>query len=197
LKKAVVLCSGGMDSVTALGLTKKQGFDCYVLFVDYGQKTAVKEKQASIIASERFGANFKDIILPSLSELTNTLLIHESGNTEVQGRNAVLISLAVSYAQTINAIKVVIGLQEQDVPYKDAHGEFLDHINRAMQFAYNVEISAPLLDKSKIDIIRIAQQLNIDLDLTYSCYFKTDQPCGECPSCLVRSSAEKEINFEQ
>lgn len=192
-KKAVILCSGGMDSVTALGITKRDGYSCYVLFVDYGQKTADRERISSKVASDIFKADFKNISVLSLSELTNTSLIHESGDTEVQGRNAVLISLAVSYAQTIKAKKVVIGIQEQDVPYKDAHREFLDYINRAMLFAYNVEISAPLIQKSKIEIIKIAQQLNIDLDLTYSCYFNPDTPCGECPSCLVRISAEKKV----
>ncbi|OLS19384.1 MAG: 7-cyano-7-deazaguanine synthase [Candidatus Heimdallarchaeota archaeon LC_3] len=192
-KKAVVLCSGGMDSVTVLGLASKNNYDCHSLFVNYGQKTVNKERESSIIASKIFSSHFKEIELFALKEITETSLIHNTGETEVQGRNAVLISLAVSYAQTIGASVIFIGLQSQDVHYKDARKEFLDNINSAMKFAYNVEILAPLLNKSKVEIIKMAGQLNIDLNLTYSCYFDPEKPCGKCPSCVVRLSAEKEL----
>ena len=193
VKKAVILCSGGMDSVTVLGIAKKKKFACHTLFVNYGQKTVDRERESSIIASKRFFSVFKEINIIALKEITKTSLIHDVGETEVQGRNAILISLAVSYAQTISATTVFIGLQSQDVPYKDARKEFLDNMNNAMKFAYNVEILAPLLDKSKIEIIKIAEQLNIDLNLTYSCYFNPDKPCGKCPSCIVRLKAEKNL----
>ncbi|MHA1990849.1 MAG: 7-cyano-7-deazaguanine synthase [Candidatus Hodarchaeales archaeon] len=193
-KKAIVLCSGGMDSVTTLGLAKREGYECYVLFINYGQKTVDKERYFSKIASQRFQAKFQEEELFALRNLTKSSLIHDDGETEVQGRNAVLISLAASYAQTIGASSIFIGIQSQDVPYKDAQKEFLDNINRALKFAYNVEISAPLLNNSKEEIIKIAKKLNIDLNLTYSCYYNPDHPCGECPSCVVRISAEKKVD---
>jgi 7-cyano-7-deazaguanine synthase len=190
-KKAVCLCSGGMDSVTTLALAAAKGHECHVLFVDYGQKTANRERAASKTAAEGLGAQWKEFVIRNLSEITKTSLIHANGKTEVQGRNALLLCLAVTYAQTLGINSVFIGLQAEDVSYKDAQPTFFKHMAAAVNYAYGIKLMAPLLHKNKIEIIKLARKLHVDLNLTYSCYFNPLEPCGECSSCKVRREAEK------
>lgn len=191
-KKCVVLCSGGMDSVTALAWAVHNGYDAHVLFVNYAQRTVSREQDYSRKAAERLGASWKEFHI-NLGELTHTSLIHEEGGTEVQGRNTILVGLATAYAQTIQARTVVIGVQTADVTYGDARPEWVNHMSEATKVAYNVEILAPLLYKNKTEIIQLAKELTVNLSETYSCYYDSAQPCGRCPSCLSRSEAEKQV----
>ncbi|MHA2365381.1 MAG: 7-cyano-7-deazaguanine synthase [Candidatus Hodarchaeales archaeon] len=201
IPQAVVLCSGGMDSVTALAWIIAEGYKTHVLFVNYNQKTKKREQKASQEAAQRFGASWKKIDFSDLSKITATSLIHDQSNkqnrtigTEVQGRNTILIGLGVAYAQTLGIEKVIIGIQEADVEYGDAKPEYFRYISQAMKVAYNITLEAPLLYKSKKEIIQLALKLNVDLNQTYSCYFNEINPCGNCPSCLVRNQAE--LNYK-
>lgn len=191
--KAVVLCSGGMDSVTVLNLVAKdvKPENIIVLFVNYSQKTVNKEREYSKIAADRIGSPWIEYNLIDLYKITNSLLIHDNSNTtEVQGRNTILIGLGSSLAQTKKFNKLYIGIQANDVIYGDAQPEFFSHMQKAIKSAYNIDLEAPLLYKTKIDIIEIAKNLNINLKLTYSCYFNEDIPCNDCPACKVRQEAE-------
>ena len=195
--KAVVLCSGGMDSVTVLNLVAKdiaKPENITVLFVSYGQKTVNRERDYSKIAATRLGANWIDFELNELAKITRTALIHESNlPTEVQGRNTILIGLGSALAQTLRAEYLFIGIQSADVIYGDAQPAYFEHISKAIKIAYNVTLKAPLLHKTKKEIIEIAKHINLDLKMTYSCYFNESEPCGVCPSCKVRLAAEKEV----
>lgn len=194
-RKAVVLCSGGMDSVTVLNLVAKdhKPENITVLFVSYGQKTVNRERESSKIAASRLGANWIDFELRDLTKITKTALIHDkSFTTEVQGRNTILIGLGSALAQTLQAENLFIGIQSADVVYGDAQPKYFEYMSQAMKTAYNITLQAPLLYKTKKDIIRIAKEINLDLNMTYSCYFNESEPCGECPSCKVRMAAEKE-----
>lgn len=194
--KAVVLCSGGMDSVTVLNLVAKKHKpeNITVLFVSYGQKTVNRERESSKIAASRIGANWIDFELRDLSKITKTALIHDkSYTTEVQGRNTILIGLGSALAQTLLATDLYIGLQAADVVYGDAQPEYFDYIKKAIKSAYKIDLFAPLLYKTKKEIFKIAKEINLDLKMTYSCYFNETEPCGECPSCKVRMAAEEEL----
>ena len=194
--KAVVLCSGGMDSVTVLNLVALDGIkpsNITVLFVSYGQKTVNKERECSKIAASRLGANWIDFELRDLAKITKTALIHDQNlPTEVQGRNTILIGLGSALAQTLKAESLFIGIQSADVIYGDAQPEYFEHISKAIKIAYNVNLQAPLLNKTKREIIEIAKKINLDLNMTYSCYFNEYEPCGICPSCKVRMAAENQ-----
>ena len=193
-KKAVILCSGGMDSVTVLNLVAKEikPENLTVLFVNYNQKTVKREKEFSKIAADRIGAHWIEFQLQDLQKITKTSLIHnESSTTEVQGRNTILIGLGSALAQTLSAKELYIGIQSSDVIYGDAQPEYFQHMKNAMNIAYNIELLAPLLHRNKKEIIDIAKKLNVDLNLTYSCYFNEIEPCGSCPSCIVRKNAEE------
>ncbi len=193
--KAVVLCSGGMDSVTVLNLVAKdhKPENITVLFVSYGQKTVNRERDSSKIAASRLGANWIDFELKDLNKITKTALIHDkSYTTEVQGRNTILIGLGSALAQTLQAENLFIGIQAADVMYGDAQPKYFEFMNKAIKTAYNVNLQAPLLYKTKKQIVQIAKEINLDLKMTYSCYFNESEPCGECPSCKVRIAAETE-----
>ena len=193
--KAVVLCSGGMDSVTVLNLVAKEvkPENITVLFVSYGQKTENRERDCSKIAASRIGVNWIDFELIDLSKITRTALIHDKNlPTEVQGRNTIFIGLGSALAQTLKADNLYIGIQAADVIYGDAKPAFFEHISKAIQSAYKVTLNAPLLYKTKKDIVNIAKEINLDLNMTYSCYFNDKEPCGTCPSCKVRIAAEAE-----
>jgi 7-cyano-7-deazaguanine synthase len=195
-KKSVVLCSGGMDSVTVVNLVVQQTkpTNITVLFVSYGQKTVKREREFSKIAASRIGANWLEVEFPDLSKITKSSLIHEKEyTTEVQGRNTILIGLGAALAQTIKAEELYIGIQSADVIYGDAQPLYFEYISKAIKVAYNVTVLAPLLFKSKKEIIQIAREINLDLQMTYSCYFNDIEPCGDCPSCKVRLAAEKEL----
>ena len=194
--KAVVLCSGGMDSVTVLNLVAidHSPENITVLFVSYGQKTVNRERESSKIAATRTGANWIDFELRDLGKITKTALIHDkSYTTEVQGRNTILIGLGSALAQTIQAENLYIGIQAADVIYGDAQPIYFEFMSKAMKSAYNINLKAPLLHKTKKEIFQIAREINLDLKMTYSCYFNESEPCGECPSCKVRMAVEDEI----
>lgn len=195
-KKAVVLCSGGMDSVTVLNLVAKEFLpeNITVLFVSYGQKTVNRERESSKIAASRIGANWIDFELRDLAKITKTALIHDKNlPTEVQGRNTILIGLGSALAQTLQASSLYIGLQAADVIYGDAQPDFVLAISKAIKAAYGIDLQTPLLYKTKREIVSIAKEINLDLKMTYSCYFNEDEPCGECPSCKVRMAAEEDL----
>ncbi len=160
------------------------------MFVDYGQKTVARERKASQFAAKHYNATWIEFPLKNLPAITKTSLIHSTGSTEVQGRNAILISLATAYAQTIGAKLVCIGLQMQDVDYGDAQPPFVRYLRKALKHAYNVTLVAPLLYKSKEEIGRLAAHLGVPLEVTYSCYYNPSNPCGTCPSCIARKNAE-------
>jgi 7-cyano-7-deazaguanine synthase len=199
-KNAVVLCSGGMDSVTLLNMVSKEikPKNITVLFINYNQKTVKREREFSKISAERIGSKWIEFNLRDLRSITKTKLIHDfkeerDVGTEVQGRNTIFIGIGVALAQTLSYTNLYIGLQSADVVYGDAQPEYFKHMKRAMKIAYGIDLLAPLLDKTKSEIMKIALQLKIDLNLTYSCYYNENKPCGKCPSCIVRIKAEKTI----
>ena len=195
--RAIVLCSGGMDSITTLALAVKEVHEIYVLFINYGQKSSDTERKYSLAAAMRFNSSWKEFEV-NLGPLVDSSLIKgrpdDNTNTEVQGRNAIFISLATAYAQTINAGKVFIGIQKEDVPYKDAGQHFFHMIDLAMFNGYNVRVRAPLLFKAKVQIIELAKDLNVDLSKSHSCYYNENNPCGKCISCNVRKIGFEEFN---
>ena len=157
-EKAVVLCSGGMDSVTLLNLVVKDLGQKHVtiLFVDYNQKTLKKEREYSKTSAERLGCRWKEFEL-DLGSITKTSLIHQNSiqkdlGTEVQGRNSIFLGLAVAFAQTMGYQRVYIGLQSADVVYGDAQPEYFFHMKKAMKLAYGVDLYAPLLENTKEEI---------------------------------------------
>lgn len=191
--KSVVLLSGGIDSTVALALTHAD----VALSFDYGQ-THWRELGAAERIANHYGAvhhvlSIKGLVGPS--SLTGVDAIPEThatepDATEVPGRNLVMISVAVAFAQTWGYECVVIGANADDrAGYPDCRPEFITALDDATRAGYCVGVWAPLLKMSKRDIVERGRQLGIPFDLTWSCYRGGNEPCNRCGACQSRNEA--------
>ncbi len=218
MKKAVVLLSGGLDSSVALYLAKSEGFEeVHAVSFNYGQRhetelTHAKEiaKIAGVAAHKIVTLNLGDF---GGSSLTDKSMEVEDGDvtrtdipvTYVPARNMVFLSIAASYAESIGAQDIYIGVSQVDYSgYVDCRQEFID----AMEVAINkgtvmgaeggkpIKIHAPFVNKTKAEEIKMGMKLGVDFGLTWSCYRGGKKPCGTCDSCLLRAKAFKEAGYE-
>lgn len=205
MEKAVVLLSGGLDSATTLYFAKKNGFACFPLIFDYGQRHRRELSSARAIAKKAgVKAEVLKIRLPwkGSSLLDNKKRLPRCGNagkgqipsTYVPARNIIFLSYAVSYAEAIGAGTVFIGAHIQDYSgYPDCRPEFIRAFSSAITKGTRsgvehkpVRIDTPLINKGKADIVRLAKRLGVPLELTWSCYGGGKFPCGKCDSCYYR-----------
>lgn len=207
-KKALVLFSGGLDSTTCLYWALANGYTCETLTVTYGQKHVREINSAKKIA-EKLGVktHFLDISLPwlaasSLVDANQTVPEHslqeikEGGipSTYVPGRNLLFLALAGSLLDTLQADAIIAGPNAVDFSgYPDCTPAFYqaaaEALNRGTRqgVTKGIEVLAPLMHLSKADIVRLAAQLQVPFELTWSCYAGGDKPCGKCDSCKLRA----------
>lgn len=206
-KRAVVLLSGGLDSATVLASVRAQGFDCYTMSFDYGQRHR-SELDASRRISKALGALEHKVIGIDLdgiggSALTDSTLAVPQAATQgeipvtyVPARNTVFLSLALGWAEVLQAYDIFIGVNDVDYSgYPDCRMAFIQAFERVANLATRegvegrpFRIQAPLQSMSKADIIRLGTQLEVDYALTVSCY-QADlegRACGNCESCQLR-----------
>jgi len=206
MKNAVVLLSGGLDSATVLAMARKQGFNCYALSVDYGQRhyaelAAAKRVAAALGAAEHRVINI-DLTSFGGSALTDSRIAvpeQESSGiplTYVPARNTIMLSLALAWAEVINAQDIFFGVNAVDYSgYPDCRPEYVEAFERMANLATKAAVEgkalvihAPLLHMSKGEIIRQGTQLGVDFSLTVSCYQADEEgrACGLCDSCRLR-----------
>ena len=203
---AVVLASGGMDSCVATAWAAER-YRLAMLHVNYGQRTQAKELACFGRQVEHFGpAHSLAVAAPHLgqiggSSLTDTRIEMpqddvpgEVPSTYVPFRNANLLAIAVSWAETIGAGRIVIGAVEQDAPgYPDCRAAFYEAANRLIDLGTRpdteVRVLAPLVDLKKADVVRMGADLGAPFHLTWSCYRSEAAPCGHCASCHRRAEA--------
>lgn len=203
-KKAVILFSGGLDSTTCLALAKSQGYECYLLSFDYGQRHNVEIENAKKIASEYDVKEYKVLNVPlnnfGGSSLTDSSLdvpnFHEYDgipNTYVPARNTIFLSFALAWAEVVGASDIIYGANFIDYSnYPDCRPDYLaafEHLAKLATVAkQDFKIHAPLLHMSKADIIREGTRLGVDYSKTISCYRANSQglSCGKCDSCGYR-----------
>lgn len=212
--KAVVLLSGGLDSATALAWALNQGWECTTVSFNYGQRHHV-ELQASANIAIVYGIVDHRVIDVSLdviggSALTSTLDVPkdlpESSAipvTYVPARNLVFLSLAAGLAETVGAMKIVIGANVVDYSgYPDCRSNFLSAFEtvanlgtKAGDEGHRFEVVAPLIQLNKSEIIQLGLSLGVDYSLTRSCYDPDDQgnPCGHCDSCRFRQEGFEKL----
>ena len=208
-KKAVVLLSGGLDSATILYFAKKQKFHCHCLIFDYGQRHNKEIESAKKIAKVACCPyRILKIKLPwkgsSLLGKENTIPQSASRQTSkrtkipstyVPGRNIILLSFALSFAEAISAKMIFIGAHTQDSPgYPDCREDFFQEFNKAIKKGTKsgvegkgIKIYTPLINKRKSQIIKLGVRLGVPFGLTWSCYQGKDKPCGRCDSCQFRA----------
>ena len=205
--RAVILLSGGLDSTTCLAIAKAEGFDCYALSFDYGQRHKIELNAAKIIAAE-LDAKGHQIIQCNLNELGGSALtdtridvpLDQLGkqipSTYVPARNTIFLSFALAYAETLGAFDIFIGANSVDYSnYPDCRPDYLEAFQKLADLATKAgvegrsfKIHAPLLHLSKAEIIQCGEKLGVDYSKTLSCYALNAEAkaCGHCDSCLLR-----------
>ena len=204
--KAVILVSGGLDSATVLAMAHAQGFECYTLSFDYGQR-----HRAELVAAERISAGYPDVThkvvtlnLDSIggSALTDTAIAVPEAPTEgipvtyVPARNTIFLSIALGWAEVLDALDIFIGVNAVDYSgYPDCRPEFIAAYESLANVATkagvegnHLRIQAPLSNLSKAEIIQQGNLLGVDYSATVSCYQANAEglACGLCDSCRLR-----------
>jgi len=205
--KAVVLVSGGLDSSTVLAMAIKEGFDCYSLAFDYGQRHRA-ELAAAQQVSDRLGAIEHKVVKLDLSSIGGSALTdmsisvpdYDGGEgipiTYVPARNTVFLSIALGWAEVIGAQNIFIGVNAVDYSgYPDCRPDYIaayEHManlaTKAGVEGQTVHIRTPLIDLTKAQIIQQGKVLGVDYSLTVSCYQANlaGEACGSCDSCYLR-----------
>lgn len=184
-KFAVLLLSGGLDSVTALNMLLAQGVKVHCLSFNYKQRHQ-QEIQWAITHARRCGVLYTVMDLPELGGLTEQSWI-------VPNRNAIFLSVAVNVACQVGADCVVIGCNSDDAEYfPDCRNYFLDAMNTSIKAAgYDIQIYAPFIDWPKWKIGQLAQEMGVKPHEIWTCYHGGEKPCGKCPACKKLELAMK------
>lgn len=174
----IVLLSGGLDSAVVLAMYPKS----VCIGFDYGQPHKIELERAAKVAAY-YKAPFETISLPAMPKVNDVVFA---------GRNMVFASVAIAIAQARDHKSVRVGCNASDrLRFPDCHPSFWHHINEAAS-AYSVRVTAPLIRMSKTEIAVRARQLNVPIELTWSCYSpQNSEPCGECLACKTREEALK------
>ena len=215
MKKAVVLLSGGLDSMVCAALAREAEFGVLALTVDYGQRHRVELESAAAIADQLAD---RHIVLPldlrafGGSALTGDVAVPKDGVGEgipvtyVPARNTIFLSLALGLAEAGGARDIFIGVNALDYSgYPDCRPEFIAGFETLANIATKAgvegetfTIHAPLLDMSKADIAREAQRLGLDAALSHSCYdpLPDGRHCGRCDACRLRAKGFADAGIE-
>ena len=211
---SVLLLSGGIDSATILSSITKENEKVFALTFDYGQKHYAEIEKAKNLAKE-FDVYEHKIIKLNLSEFTDSsltdkniqvpksLIDDEIPNTYVPGRNTIFLSIALSYAESKGCSSIYIGANAIDYSgYPDCRPEYIEAFQNLVNLATkktvtggNIQIYAPLINLTKIEIIELGIKNGLDIEKTISCYdpIMKNEPCNKCPSCRIRNEALKQI----
>lgn len=208
MMKAVCLLSGGMDSSTLAYLAKSEGYDIYALHLNYGQRTEEKERACAKKIAELLGAqDFVEVdvgyfALFGASSLTDPAIAVEGfdparvhiPNTYVPFRNANLLAIATSYAESKNADAIFIGVQSLDYSgYPDCRPQFIDAFQKVIDLGTkdttHIALNTPFITMTKTEILRLGLALGVPYNYTWSCYRNQDKACGTCGSCHFRKEA--------
>ncbi len=205
---AVCLVSGGMDSCVTAALAHRDVSRLAFLHISYGQRTEARERQAFEALAEHYGVKQRLVVSLSHlvqiggSSLTDSGIAITEANLQAQSiptsyvpfRNAHLLSVATSWAEVIGGRYIYIGAVAEDSSgYPDCRPEFYkafqEAINLGTKPSTDIEIRTPVIAMKKSEIVCLGQELNAPLDLTWSCYARSDRACGECDSCALRLCA--------
>ena len=215
--KAVILLSGGLDSTTCLAIAKNQGFDLNALTLNYGQRHDFELKSAQKIV-DHFKIKNHSVVNINLAQFGGSALTDEIDVpkdrsesemtdipiTYVPARNTVFLSLALAWAETINAFNIFIGVNVLDYSgYPDCRPEYIASFEKTANLATKAGVSGerfkihtPLINMKKSEIILNGLKLGVDYSLTSSCYdpLKNGTPCGHCDACILRLKGFQEAD---
>jgi len=205
--KAICLLSGGLDSSTCLGIARRDGFDCYALSFDYGQRHRVELEAAARVAGH-FGVREHLVVRIDLrafggSALTAEIEVPKNSLAEgipityVPARNTIFLSYATAWAEVLECSDIFIGVNAIDYSgYPDCRPEFIAAFEHMANLATKagvegrtrLRIHTPLAELNKAGIVKLAVEAGVDFRMTHSCYDPDEEgrACGNCDSCLLR-----------
>lgn len=207
--KSIMLLSGGLDSLVSLGIAKERYNIICALTFDYGQKAASKEIKASKKICDYYNISHEVIKLDWLAEITKTSLVadieiptneisQDSRNSVwVPNRNGLFLNIAACYAESYNFENIIIGANKEEAKnFPDNTPEFINAVNEEFKLSTlkRPKVVAPLINYNKNDIVMLALDNKIPLELTMSCYQGKSGHCGICESCIRLKRALKENN---
>jgi 7-cyano-7-deazaguanine synthase len=221
MKRAVCLLSGGLDSSTCLALARREGFSCYALSFDYGQRHKHELEAAACVAAH-FGAERHMVATIGLdafggSALTDSIAVPKARSaaemghgipvTYVPARNTIFLSFALAWAEVLESSDIFIGVNALDYSgYPDCRPEFIEAYQRMANLAtkagvegrMRLTIHTPLIQLSKAQIVRLGLELGVPFGLTHSCYdpLPGGGACGQCDACLLRRKGFEEAGIE-
>ena len=205
-KKAVILVSGGLDSTTVLAIAKSQGYDCYTISFDYGQRHRA-ELEAAQRVSDTMGVIEHKVVSLDLRTIGGSALTDDDIDvpeeettgipiTYVPARNTVFLSIALGWAEVLGANDLFVGVNAVDYSgYPDCRPEYISAFETMANLAtragvegQKISFHAPLMKLSKSDIVRLGTDIGVDYAKTVSCYQADDEgrACGKCESCRLR-----------
>ncbi|MBP7211629.1 7-cyano-7-deazaguanine synthase QueC [bacterium] len=206
-RKAIILMSGGLDSLVSLGLSKNEYNITLGLTFDYGQKAVTKEVEAAAKICDYYKIEHRVIVLDWLRDITKTSLVSgkdlptpsESDlNSEeftknsakavwVPNRNGVFLNIAGCFADSFDFTHIIFGAnREEGATFPDNTQDFIDNVNREFEYSTlnKPKVVAPLINLNKNDIVKSATERAVPLNLTRSCYLSEEKNCGKCESCM-------------
>lgn len=217
--RAIVLLSGGMDSATALAMTKAEGFEVVALTFDYGQRHR-REIEAAKRVAKHFGVQDHRIVKLDLTAIGGSALtdarirvpeqrsLEEIGRgippTYVPARNTILLSYALALAESTGANEIVIAANSLDFSgYPDCRPEYYEVFRQVARLGTKrgvegdvIEIRTPLILMTKADIVRRGEELGVPWKLTWTCYHGLAKACGSCDSCQLRLKGFREAGVK-
>ncbi|USD22270.1 7-cyano-7-deazaguanine synthase QueC [Microbulbifer variabilis] len=214
-KKAVILLSGGLDSATVLAMARAEGYECYALGFDYGQRHEAELLAAKRVAADLGAAEHKVVKL-DLRSIGGSALTDDSIEvpeeetsgipvTYVPARNTVFLSIALGWAEVLGAQDIFVGVNAVDYSgYPDCRPEYIEAYEKMANLATRagvegnkLSVRAPLMQMSKADIVLEGTRLGVDYSLTVSCYQARPDgaACGRCDSCRLRAAGFTEAGL--
>jgi 7-cyano-7-deazaguanine synthase len=215
-KKAVILLSGGLDSSTTLAIARQQGYQCYALSFNYGQRSVAELNAAAAVAHQLGVLEHKEIRF-DLGDIGGSALTDHSIEvpeqqeqgvpvTYVPARNTLFLSMALGWAEVLEAEAIFIGVNAVDYSgYPDCRPAFIDAFQTMANLATKagvegrpVRIETPLIDLTKAQIIEQGMAAGLDYSLTVSCYQADEQgrACRVCDSCRLRAQGFADAGIE-
>ena len=216
MSKAVILLSGGLDSTTVLAIAKSQGYECYALSFDYGQKQK-SELNSAIEIAKSYQVKEHRTMKVTLSDIGGSALTDKSINipdykkssdipvTYVPARNTIFLSLALAWSEVIGSNDIFIGVNSVDYSgYPDCRPEYIEAFEKMANLATKnvgmgkkVTIHTPLIYLNKGEIIGEGQRLGVDYSKTITCYRANDlgEACGRCDACELRKIGFRNAGF--
>ena len=217
MKKAISVLSGGLDCCVATAVYAKD-YEIHAITFNYGQKAFAQELKASREICEKMGFKHYVIDLPWLAEISNSILntsedipevdfndlddLEKSNETAssvwVPARNTVFTSIAASFAESIGAEIIIVGWDKEEAnTFPDNSKEYMEKFNELFEVGspIDIEIKAPAIDLDKDEIVKLGDEINAPMELSYSCYKGEEKPCGVCESCMRRKRGFKKAGI--